>query len=102
MSKDLKFVRNCQNVEIFRIHIDDPIDGKRTLVPTKTSRLDIEVGGIVISTETGEITADGDIITVKPTVENISKLRKRTFYKLVIYEDGEKQEITNGYITIGI
>jgi hypothetical protein len=101
-----KFFRGQQNVEVIRANISDPAnvstvsneDGN--LDPSKIDKIELIAGDVVVSSDSGEITWTGDIINIKPSLDNLALLPRQRFSELVVYDNGEKSTVAKGYIHI--
>lgn len=106
MNYRLKFFQGQQNVEMIRAKIDDPENlnvlknENNNLDPEKIDKIELVVGDVVISSESGEITWNSDIFYIKPSVEHLAELTRRSFSELVVYKNGESATIANGYVYI--
>ena len=106
MDYKFSFFRGQKNVEVIRANISDPasvstvsnVDGN--LDPTKIDKIELVSGDVVISSATGEITWSGDIISIKPSLDNLELLPRQRFSELVVYDNGEKATVASGYIYI--
>lgn len=107
MDYKLNFVRGMQNTEIIRIPITDPADQSENITnadgnldPSKIDKIELITGGVVISSNTGEITFDGDIIKIQPSNNNLDLLTVRAFSQFVITKNGDSSQIASGYLYI--
>lgn len=106
MNYKFSFFRGKQNVEVIRANISDPanvstvsnVDGH--LDPTKIDKIELIAGDVVVSSDSGEITWVGDIISIKPSLANLELLSRQRFSELVVYDNGEKATVAKGYIYI--
>lgn len=106
MDYKFSFFRGQQNIEVIRANISDPagvstvsnVEGN--LDPTKIEKIELVAGDVVISSATGEITWNGDIISIKPNLANLALLPRQRFSELVVYDNGEKATVAKGYIYI--
>jgi len=95
-----KFIKDRANVEKFRVNVRDPVNGNNTLNPALLSKIELIAGAIVISSETDEITWDGDIIQIKPSAENLDALPKKSHSTLVAYKNDTGTNIGKGVVLV--
>ncbi len=99
MADKLKFYKDRQNVEIIRINKHDPLHGDSNIDPSTLTKIELIVGDVVIASP-AEITWEGEVIQIKPTLEHLSLLNRQTFSELVIYKDGESKTIAGLYVVV--
>lgn len=98
MAHSFKFFKNRQNTEVIRVKVNDPQNpDKKVIVPSELSKVELVVGDVVISSTSGEISWVGDIISIKPSVDNVAVMTKQTFSELVIYTGSESKTISTGF-----
>jgi hypothetical protein len=100
MDYKFRFFKGRANVEKFRINVRDPVNGDRVENSLSLSKVELIVGAVVISTDSGEITWDGDVIQIKPLVATLLTLPSRSHSELVIYNGSEGVSISSGYVLV--
>jgi len=95
-----KFIKGRVNVEKFRVNVRDPVNGDNTLNPALLSKIELIAGAIVISSETGEITWDGDVIQIKPNLTTLNIMPQRSHSVLVAYKNDEGTNIGKGVVLV--
>ncbi len=96
MTHEFEFNQGCSNVEVLRINVDDPLNGKSNINPGTLDKVELEVANIVISSSTGEITFDGDVMQIEPTLEQLALLTGKFRSELLIYKEGKRICISKG------
>jgi hypothetical protein len=77
MTHLFKFPKNRANVELFRINVRDKVNGDYVIDPDTLTKIELVFFGevdVVISSSTGEITWQGNVIQIKPSEANRSLL----------------------------
>jgi len=103
MAHQFKFFKGRANVEVFRINVRDPVNGDGAIDPSTLSKIELVFSGgvdVVISSETNEITWEGDVIQIKPSEAHLQQLPKQCFSELVAYKDTEDISISYGDVLV--
>lgn len=100
MAHQFTFYKGRQNTEKLRVNIDDPINGESSLNPDNFDKLELIVGDVVIASP-GEITWEGDVISIKPSLEHLNSMTRSYFSELVAYDNGESVSLSSGHTIIG-
>ena len=100
MASVLTFKQGRQNVEIVEFDVSDPINGDNILNPADFDKIELLVGDVVISSVSNEITWNGNVITIKPTVDHLALLAKQSFYEIVATKGSETATLSEGYFRV--
>jgi hypothetical protein len=100
MNYEFKFIKGRANVEKLRVNVRDPIKGNSSIDPSSLSKIELIVGAVIISTATGEITWEDDVIQIKPSANKLLLLPKRAHSELVAYKDDEGTTIGQGIVVV--
>ena len=94
--------KGIQNVHIYSLRLNEGTitNADGNLDPSKIDKIELITGGVVISSNTGEITFDGDIIKIQPSNNNLDLLTVRAFSQFVITKNGDSSQIASGYLYI--
>ncbi|MFT6586101.1 MAG: hypothetical protein ACJAUY_000682 [Cognaticolwellia sp.] len=101
MTHLFKFPKNRANVELFRINVRDKVNGDYVIDPDTLTKIELVFFGevdVVISSSTGEITWQGNVIQIKPSEANRSLLLARCDSELIVYKNDDKTSISIGQV----
>lgn len=100
MDHTFKFFKGRSNIEKFRVKVRDTVVGNHCMEPLKDDVIELVAVGVVISSTSSEIMWEGDILSIKPTIEHLSALPMRSFSRLELIRNGERYTLTTGYIIV--